>query len=86
MTHTQINIAQVIEACDRLSHKITTVHGGFHGSAFLFDNCMRAFDCKALPAEAITFSVHYGYPVNMDGEATIHRDGTLEMRTGSSQN
>lgn len=86
MTHTQINIAQVIEACDRLSRKVSTVEGGFHGSSFFFNACMRAFDCKALPAEAITFSVRYNYPVNLDGEATIHRDGTLEMRTGSSQN
>ena len=86
MTHTTINVSKVIESCDRLSHKVTTIGNQFHGSAYLFNVCMRAFDCKALPAEAVTFSVHYGYPVNMDGEATIHRDGTLEMRTGSSEN
>ena len=77
---TTINISGVINACDTLSHRIITVGGERRGSAFLFDKCMRAFDCK-LPAEAITFSVFINAPVMKDGEATIHRDGRLEMRT-----
>ena len=77
---TAINVSGVNNACDTLSHRIITVGGERHGSAFLFDKCMRAFDCK-LPAEAITFSVFINYPVMSPGEATIHRDGRLEMRT-----
>lgn len=78
---TAINIPAVISACDKLSHRIITVGGERRGSAFLFDQCMRAFDCKALPAEAITFSVFINAPVMKDGEATIYRDGRFEMRT-----
>lgn len=77
---TTINISGVINACDTLSHRIITVGGERRGSAFLFDECMRAFDCK-LPAEAVTFSVLINAPVMKAGEATIHRDGRLEMRT-----
>lgn len=77
---TAINISGVINACDTLSHRIITVGGERRGSAFLFNKCMRAFDCK-LPAEAVTFSVFINAPVMKDGEATIHRDGRLEMRT-----
>lgn len=77
---TTINISGVINACDTLSRRIITVGGERRGSAFLFDQCMRAFDCK-LPAEAITFSVFINAPVMKAGEATIHRDGRLEMRT-----
>lgn len=77
---TAINISGVINACDTLSHRIITVGGEHMGSVFLFDKCMRAFDCK-LPAEAITFSVFFNTPVMKAGEATIYRDGRLEMRT-----
>lgn len=77
---TQLNTSAVIEACDTLSHRIITVGGKYHGSVFLFDQCMRAFTGK-LPAEAITFSVFINAPVMKDGEATIYRDGRLEMRT-----
>ena len=77
---TTINISGVINACDTLSNRIITVGGERRGSAFLIDQCMRAFDCK-LPAEAVTFSVFINAPVMKDGEATIHRDGRLEMRT-----
>jgi hypothetical protein len=77
---TAINISGVINACDTLSRRVTSVEGERRGSAFLFDNCMRAFDCK-LPAEAVTFSVFINAPVMRAGEATIHRDGQLEMRT-----
>lgn len=74
-----INTQGIIESCDKLAHRIITVGGERHGSSFLFDQCMRAFTAK-LPAEAITFSVFYNAPVMKDGEATIHRDGTMECR------
>lgn len=77
----QINIQAVDAACVKLAHRIIEVGGKRHGAAFLFDQCMRAFDNKALPAEAITFSVFFNAPVMHEGEATIHRDGTLEMHT-----
>lgn len=82
---TQLNITAVADACDKLAHRIIEVEGTRHGAAFLFDQCMRAFDNKALPANSITFSVFIDYPVMKPGEATIHRDGTLEMRTTKDQ-
>jgi len=78
---TELNVQAVIEACDTLARRITEVGGKHHGAPWLFDQCMRAFDSKALPAEAITFSVFINSPVMKPGEATIHRDGWLEMRT-----
>lgn len=77
----QINISAVIDACDSLSHKIVTVGGERRGSSFLFNQCMRAFDNKNLPAQSITFSVFLNAPVMRDGEATIDRDGNLTIRT-----
>ena len=74
------DVVAILDACDTLARRITEVGGKHHGSAFLFDQCMRAFDAK-LPAEAITFSVFINAPVMQPGEATIHRDGRLEMRT-----
>lgn len=78
---TNINIDKLIASCDSLAHKIVTIGGEHHGSSFIFNQCMRAFDCKALPAEAITFSVFLNAPVMKDAEATIYRDGTLEIHT-----
>ncbi|MBP5461177.1 MAG: hypothetical protein J6Y20_03535 [Lachnospiraceae bacterium] len=77
----QLNTSAVSEACDKVSRKVTTICGTHHGSAWLFDQCMRAFDSKALPAQAITFSVFFNSPVMLDGEATIYRDGRVELRT-----
>ena len=76
-----INIDGVYEATNTLYHRILTIGGQRHGAAWIYDQCMRAFDCEALPAEAITFSVYIGSPVMKPGEATIHRDGRLEMHT-----
>ena len=75
-----INVEAVIRACDSLSHKIITVGGEYHGSPFLFDQCMRAFDNRRLPAQAITFSVFLGMPLMCEGEATIDREGHLTIR------
>ena len=77
---TNINIDAIISACDTLARRVITVEGEYRGSSFLFNQCMRAFDAK-LPAQAITFSVFIGAPVMAQGEATIHRDGRLYMRT-----
>ena len=78
---TDININAVAAACDRIISKTVTREGTRHGSAWLFDQCMRAFDFKALPAQAITFKVFFNAPVMREGEATIYRDGRVEFRT-----
>jgi len=78
---TAINIERLIEACDTLQRRTTYAEGCMHTSARCFDACMRAFDCKALPAEAVTFRIFLNAPVLQYGEATIHRDGRMEMRT-----
>ena len=77
---TQLNISAVLTACDFVASKIVTIEGEYHGSTWLFNQCMRAFDHKALPAEALTFSVFLNAPVMANGEATIHRDGRTEIR------
>lgn len=76
-----INVEKIIKSCDTLAHRATSIEGKYHGSSFLFDQCMRAFDNSHLPAQAITFSVHINAPICKDGEATIYRDGTLIMKT-----
>ena len=78
-----LNTEEIIRACYFLSHKIVSVEGIHSGSIFqfLFNQCMMVFTNKNLPAEAITFSVYFNVPVMKDGEATIYRDGKLEMHT-----
>lgn len=76
---TNLHISNIINACDTLARRITTIGGEFHGSSWIFDQCMRAFD-NALPAQAITFSVFINSPVMKAGEATIFSDGRFEMR------
>ena len=73
------NTAAIIEACDKVARRCITIGGKYHGSAWLFDQAMRAFDHKAI--EAVTYEVYINAPVMKQGEATIHRDGRLEMRT-----
>lgn len=78
MTDRQID--SILKACDTVARRVSLIGGEFHGSAFLFDKCMRAFT-GTLPAEAVTFSVFINTPVMKPGEATIHNDGRIEMRT-----
>jgi len=81
-----INYEKIKESCDTLARRVVSIEGKRFvyvraASAFLFDQCMRAFDNSRLPAQAVTFSVYINAPVNKDGEATIYRDGTLTMKT-----
>ena len=73
------NVSKIIEACDMVARRVITIGGEYHGSVFLFDACMRAFDNKRLPAQALTFSVYIGYPVNYEGFARIDRHGNVTM-------
>lgn len=75
-----INIDKLIQSCDTLQKHTALMDGCLHSSVRCFDACMRAFDRKVLPAEAITFKVYLSYPVDSYGEATIHRDGRMEIR------
>ena len=78
---TQINVSKLIESCDALQRRTIWKEGFMHSSCMCFDACMRLFDRKTLPAEAVTFRVFFNAPVMKQGEATIHRDGRMEMRT-----
>ena len=78
----KINIDKLIQTCAILSKRICTIEGHRHSSSWIFDQCMRVFDCK-LPAESITFTVYINAPVMDWGEATIYRDGSMQMRTKS---
>ena len=75
---TTINISGLIDSCDMIARHCITIGGGRHGSAWLFDKCMRAFDFP--PCVGITFSVYINAPVMADGEVTINRDGTYTIR------
>jgi hypothetical protein len=77
----KINVAKLIESCDALQRRTITAEGCMHSSSRCFDACMRAFDKKDLPAESITFKVFFNAPVMKYGEATLNRDGSMQMRT-----
>lgn len=72
---TDTNLTTIIEACDKVARRITNI-----SSCRLFYSCMKAFEGTP-KAEAVTFSVFLNAPVMRWGEATIHNDGRVEMRT-----
>ena len=73
------NTQGILADCDKVARRCTTIAGGYHGSAWLFNQVMRAFDFP--PTEAVTYEVFINAPVMKPGEVTIHRDGHMEMRT-----
>ena len=77
-----INISALLNASATLAHRITRMEGGAHGSAWIFNQCMRAFDRNELPAQAVTFTVFYNAPVMRGGIATIDRGGNLVCKIG----
>lgn len=77
---TDINIPKIIDSCDLLQHRTCYVKGCMHSSVRCFDSLMRAFTGKPA-AEAVTFKIFLNAPIMGYGEATIHRDGSMEMRT-----
>lgn len=76
----ELDRIKLIETCDFISRITTEIGGMHHGSAWLWNQCMRAMDNSALPAQSITFSVFLNAPVMKPGEVTIYRDGTYEVR------
>ena len=76
-----INIDRLLDACAQLQRRTTYAAGCMHTSVRCFDACMRAFDRTDIPAEAVTFRIFLNAPIMRYGEATIHRDGSMEMRT-----
>ena len=73
---TDINYDMIAFSCDRLQHMTTWKDGHKLSSVRAFDACMRAFDNKALPARAITFSVcFYDTNIKGDGFFRIYRNG-----------
>lgn len=76
----EINIGKLIEACDKVTERCTTIGGVGCSSSWLFNYLMQVFT-KSKSCVSVTFSVHIGDPVNLDGEAEIWKDGTLRMRT-----
>lgn len=78
---TTINIDNLIKSCDLLQQRTIYAPGYMHTSSRCFDACMRMFDNSKLPANSVTFSVYLNAPIMKPGEATIYRDGHMEMRT-----
>ena len=84
MANTSFEPWVLIDACDKVARRCTTICGGYHGSAWLFDNLARFFSNPGNHAcVAITIPVY----INLvgEGEATIGRDGSLVMRRAHSE-
>lgn len=77
---TNADIDRLLKSCDALQRRTAYAEGCMSSSARCFDACMRAFDRKTLPANAVTFRVYLNAPVMKYGEATIYRDGRMEIR------
>lgn len=89
--HNNINVSRLISTMDYLKHKCSMVAGkqctsaNMHSLPWLFDKLMRFFSAE-YAAESVNVPVAVSYigneyvfpPVN--GEATIHRDGTVQIR------
>ena len=67
----------IATACRVLHSRIDTIGGQKVTEEFLTEYTLKAFASPAL--EAITYAVSFSSPVNLDGEATIHRDGSMEL-------
>lgn len=74
-----INILGLIDAAEKLSRRCVTICNSRHGSAWLLYKIVRFFEHEQA-AQSITIPVFINAPVMHDGEATIYRDGALEMR------
>lgn len=77
---TNLNTDAIIQACDTLASRLAPHEGCYTSSCRFFDACMRAFDNKRLPAQAVKFRVFYNAPVMKLGTATIDREGNLVCR------
>lgn len=75
-----INIPKLIESCDTIAKRTTSIAETRHGSAWLFDKLMRLFEGSPATV-SVTIPVFINAPVMHKGEATIGRDGSLIMRT-----
>lgn len=79
---TNINVDELIKSCDTIAHRCITIGNGNHGSSWLFDKVMRAFDSH--PAiVGVTYEVFINSPVMLPGWVTINRDGSFSMTTHS---
>ena len=75
-----INTEALINSCDALGRRCIEIAGTRHGSSWLFDQLMRMFE-QSDALEAVTIPVFINAPVMSKGEATIGRDGSLQMYT-----
>ena len=74
------NTDSIITACDNIARHCTEIAGKHHGSVWLFNQVMRAFDFPAV--ESVTYQVFLNAPVMSYGTVTIHRDGMYQIRRG----
>ena len=74
-----LDILAMIDASDKVARRCIEICGAHHGSAWLLSKSVRFFE-REQAAQAVTIPVYINAPVMRPGEATIHRDGRLEMR------
>lgn len=78
-----LNYNTIITAAEYIARHCTNIADTMHGRVWLADKLIRAFESS--PAtEAITFNVYLQAPVFCDGEATVHRDGNVELKRKES--
>lgn len=76
---TNINTIKLIDACDYVQRHCIKIADTYHGSAWLFDKLMRLFETET-SCTSVTIPVILNAPILSNGEATIGRDGSVQLR------
>ena len=67
------------QASIKINNRCTKFGDRQASKVLVYDQLMRAFTNPA--TESVTYTVCFASPVSKDGEVTVHRDGSVEMRT-----
>lgn len=73
------NYEALYQASITINNRCTKFGGRQASKVLVYDQLMRAFTHPA--TESVTYAVCFASPVSKDGEVTVHRDGSVEMRT-----
>ena len=73
------NYESLYQASIKINNRCTSFGGRQASAVWIYNQIMRAFTHPA--TESVTYTVCFASPVSKDGEVTVHRDGSVEMRT-----
>ena len=71
--------SRYIKSAEYISRHCIRICDTQHGSAWLFDKLARFFD-QNKAVESVVIQVFLNAPLMCEGEATIHRDGSVQLR------